>query len=77
MRMISDADDRQRAATADLRARIRAMAGRWQYSADELDYALADAKVKPEAWRDIVEVDEQRHVVEKRMGIAPISRRAA
>jgi hypothetical protein len=44
---------------ADLRRRIRAMAARWNYSDEELRYALERAALDPAAWRDLVDDDER------------------
>ncbi len=43
----------------DLKAGIRAMAQRRDYSGDDLALALADARVDPDGWRKVVEADEQ------------------
>lgn len=38
--------------------RIREMAARWQYSADELAEALSSASADTESWRRLIEYDE-------------------
>lgn len=48
-----------RAIAADLDDRIRAMAKRWRYSADELTEALNGAKTDPAGWLSWVERDER------------------
>jgi hypothetical protein len=46
--------------SADLEGRIRAMAERWSYSADDLAESLQLARANPIAWARAVERDEQR-----------------
>jgi len=41
----------------DLEVRIRRMAAYWEYSPDELAWALARAAEDPEGWRKVVEFD--------------------
>lgn len=38
--------------------RIRAMAERWKYTRDDLRYAEADARERPQAWLDLCAWDE-------------------
>lgn len=64
------------ALAGDLARRIRAMAERWKYTADDLAYALTDAAERPEAWVTICEDDEQLHAKERRAGLPHLSRYA-
>ena len=44
----------------ELEARIRAMAERWGYPADDLEIALQGAARDPRGWTDLVDDDERR-----------------
>lgn len=45
-------------AALELERRIRAMAARWKYTADDLAYALEDARLRPDAWLACCQWDE-------------------
>lgn len=47
-------------AALDLERRIRRMAQRWRYSAEELAEVLELAKAQPQAWLRAIELDERR-----------------
>lgn len=47
-------------AALDLQRRIRAMAQRWAYDADDLAYALESARENPAGWLACVVDDERR-----------------
>lgn len=57
----------------DLETRIRQMAARWQYTTDDLAYALDDARARPDAWAAICQHDEQHHDLCWRAGVTPAS----
>jgi hypothetical protein len=61
----------------ELVRRVRAMAARWGYSAEDLQWALDDASRRPDAWLACCATDEAYHELIERAGIAPISRRLA
>ena len=50
-----DVERRQR---EELQQRIREMAARWRYSADELADAMAASEQDPAAWRELCDRDE-------------------
>ncbi len=58
-----------RLAAINLVRRIRAMALRWQYTADDLAYALEDAQARSETWLACCEWDEQLHDKARRAGM--------
>jgi hypothetical protein len=61
----------------ELAKRIRAMAARWGYSPDDLQWALDDAGRRPDAWLACCAEDEAHHELVEQAGIVPISRRLA
>lgn len=52
-----------------LARRIRAMGDRWQYTAEDLTYALEDAQARSETWLACCEWDEQIHDKARRAGM--------
>lgn len=54
---------------ANLERRIRAMAERWQYTADDLAFALEDAQARSETWLACCKWDEQLHDNARRAGM--------
>ena len=55
--IVATLSKQQQQCPADLEARIRRMAAFWEYSPDELAWALACAAEDPEGWRKLVEFD--------------------
>lgn len=60
--------------TRALETRIRAMATRWQYTTEDLAYALDNARENPAGWLDCCQFDEEHHAGCDRAGLPPISR---
>jgi hypothetical protein len=60
-------------AALDLEQRILAMAGRWQYTDDDLTHALTEALDHPAWWLACVEADEQHHDGCARAGVPSAS----
>ncbi len=58
----------ERHAAAHLERRIRYMAARWKYDANDLAEALAGARMNPAGWLAAVEQDEQMHEVSRQAG---------
>lgn len=46
-------------AALDLERRIRAMAARWEYAPEELEWALEDAQRNPAGWLNCCAADEE------------------
>lgn len=55
----------------DLERRIRLMAHRWHYSADELVDVLERARLDPAGWLRAVAVDECREQEFRKRGLLP------
>lgn len=58
----------ERHAAGELERRIREMATRWKYDADDLAEALAGARANPAGWLAAVEQDERMHELSRRAG---------
>jgi hypothetical protein len=57
-----------------LEPRLRMMAHRWRYSADELAEVLALARMNPDGWLRAVSLDERREVPGAGGGASPSTR---
>ena len=60
---------------SQLAKRIREMATRWDYSSEELAWALDDAGRRPDAWLTCCAADEEHHALVDQAGMSPICRR--